>query len=246
MKEFERELADTLEKTATDVGNAAEFAALYLDTDTDWRNNVKALAKNQTLLTDGHKSLQQLNTTLHDLAYRVVLAPLRSRLDIVSAASEWGAAGADTFSLSPMPYITSIGEQLLTLPQQLEPFVANDESDPLLVALQAGPLPNALSLPPNFDGSTVDHWLDSVGKQIALLYLDEIFKIPQLSTKGCAQLSADIEYLCNVMSALDVAPPPQILQTNQLVAMSSDEFEQSANSLDLPADLIARVSKMRK
>jgi hypothetical protein len=243
--EFETELAERLQLAASATGSETIFSTLYLDSVSGWRDTVKQMAKESQLLADGRKSLQGLNTALHEVAYRTVLAPLKSRLEAVAGADEWTAVGGDTFSLSPLSYITGIGEQLLTLPQQLEPFVAQDESDPLLVALQAGPLPDVLALSADFGGSTVDHWLECVGKQLALLYLDEIFKIPKLSDKGCAQLSADIEYLCNVMSALDISPPPLILQTNQLVAMDSDEFARSVGDLDLPTELTTRVSKMR-
>eukprot|EP00038_Savillea_parva_P011484 m.197859 g.197859 ORF g.197859 m.197859 type:complete len:721 (+) comp20248_c0_seq1:124-2286(+) len=246
--EFENELAGKLEQAAVATAVEVRFATLYLDDTSAWRDSVRDLAKGTrggALLEEGRAHMQRLNTALHELAYRSVLAPLKGKLAAVKGATEWSATGGDTFSLSPLPYITGIGEQLLTLPQQLEPFVAQDDSDMLLVALRAGPLPDALALPDEFDGSTVDHWLESIGTQLANLYLDEVFKIGKLSSKGCAQLSADIEYLCNVMSALDITPPAMILQTNQLVAMDADEFAKSARALDLPADLVARVSKMR-
>jgi hypothetical protein len=92
----------------------------------------------------------------------------------------------------------------------------------------------------------VDHWLESVGRQLALLYLDEVLKIPRLSGKGCAQLSADIDYMCNVMSAVDITPPPRMLQLNQLVAMDGQAFAAAVKTgSDIPGDLTARVSKMR-
>jgi hypothetical protein len=45
-----------------------------------------------------------------------------------------------TFSLSPQEYITKIGQYLMTLPQQLEPFTMED-NPAIIAALKHGKLP---------------------------------------------------------------------------------------------------------
>ncbi len=60
----------------------------------------------------------------------------------------------------------------------------------------------------------------------AHLYVQELASIKRLSESGAAQLAADLDYFCNVLTALGVALPPQlvtwqvILCTNPKVQMS--------------------------
>ena len=67
--------------------------------------------------------------TVNDLVYDVLIAKVRARLVNVSVMHVWGAEQEEnafdlpSFSSYASPYVTSIGEYLLTLPQQLEPLI---------------------------------------------------------------------------------------------------------------------------
>lgn len=66
--------------------------------------------------------------TVNELVYDVLISKVRqrlydvSRLPVWSSVEEPSAFPLPTFSSYPQPYVTSIGEYLLTLPQQLEPL----------------------------------------------------------------------------------------------------------------------------
>lgn len=45
----------------------------------------------------------------------------------------------------------------------------------------------------------------------ARLYVQELASIKRLSEGGSAQLAADLDYFCNVLAALGVALPPQLV-----------------------------------
>ncbi len=45
----------------------------------------------------------------------------------------------------------------------------------------------------------------------AELYVRELARIGSLSSAGSAQLAADLDYFCNVLAALGVALPPQLV-----------------------------------
>lgn len=80
--------------------------------------------------------------TVNELVYDVLISKVRqrlsdvSRLPIWSSIEEQGAFPLPTFSAYPQSYVSSVGEYLLTLPQQLEPLaegisssdVNNDEA----------------------------------------------------------------------------------------------------------------------
>lgn len=60
--------------------------------------------------------------------YDVLIFKVKQRLEGVSSLPLWSAAEEEnafdlpSFSAYPLPYIRSVGEYLLTLPQQLEPL----------------------------------------------------------------------------------------------------------------------------
>jgi len=78
-------------------------------------------------LADGFIDVLKLNDAAHLLAYNLALSPILQRLAPLSSNQIWTNQNAteDDFSLSPLPYITKIGELLITLPQYLEPFVSS-------------------------------------------------------------------------------------------------------------------------
>lgn len=65
---------------------------------------------------------------VNELVYDVLISKVRqrlsdvSRLPIWSSVEEQSAFHLPTFSAYPQTYVTSVGEYLLTLPQQLEPL----------------------------------------------------------------------------------------------------------------------------
>ncbi|KAM1471320.1 hypothetical protein COP2_042998 [Malus domestica] len=76
--------------------------------------------------------------TVNELVYDVLISKVRqcfsdvSRLPIWSSVEEQSAYNLPTFSAYPQAYVTSIGEYILTLPQQLEPLtegVSNSDTN---------------------------------------------------------------------------------------------------------------------
>jgi hypothetical protein len=74
-------------------------------------------------------------------------------------------------------------------------------------------------------------WLDVVGLAVTGRLLERVMRIPQLTQKGCEHLSADLNYLVNVFSALGVAGHPHPLVSH---------LAELANLSD--ADLTAHIS----
>lgn len=66
--------------------------------------------------------------TVNELVYDVLMLKVRQRLSEVSRLPTWSSVEEQsahplpTFSAYPQAYIQSVGEYLLTLPQQLEPL----------------------------------------------------------------------------------------------------------------------------
>jgi conserved oligomeric Golgi complex subunit 7 len=72
--------------------------------------------------------------TVNELVYDVLISKVRQRLADVSRMPIWSSVEEPStlplpsFSAYPQAYVTSVGEYLLTLPQQLEPLAENVSS----------------------------------------------------------------------------------------------------------------------
>ncbi|KAI9034517.1 Golgi complex component 7-domain-containing protein [Hyaloraphidium curvatum] len=185
--------------------------------------------------------LEQLTRSAHRLVFDASFMPIEREFETFAslpwsaneaspvAGSRRGMMELPQFSLNPSPYITRIGEHLLTLPQQMELYQDDEglcyraELLPHLELLK--PAAEAESAPTDPDAGgepTTPVQEDPLALPPAALYLTalalgtqqllvkSVVALPALSDKGARQLSADAGYLANVVSALDVEVLPTV------------------------------------
>jgi hypothetical protein len=246
--EFETELRELT--TTADAGAGAGVAAVDSRTRASYTAAAAQLGRPGPALPVSDGKLAGLNEALHALTFETVLAPLVRRLTDLGSKSEWMEEGEAGFSLSPLAYVTVVGEQLLALPQQLEPFMGGEEegaANLVAIALSASKLP-VTAVFDTADGellSVADEWLGAAAQGVMNTYVEQILKIKKVTGNGAAQLSADIDYLCNVLSALDVSPSTDITHANQLLSVDSAEFAAMAAELAPETNLLKTIKKMR-
>ncbi|GAB2294114.1 Golgi transport complex subunit 7 [Dionaea muscipula] len=181
--------------------------------------------------------------TVNELVYDVLISKVRQRLSDVSRMPVWSsvdepsAFALPSFSAYPQPHVTSVGEYLLTLPQQLEPLaegsgVAGDDTNAEEAQYFA------------------TEWMFKVAEGATAIYLEQLRGIQYITDRGAQQLSVDIEYLSNVLSALSM-PIPIVLSTFQTcLSTPRDQLSDliksdSGNELDLPtANLVCKMRSM--
>lgn len=179
--------------------------------------------------------------TVNELVYDVLISKVRqrlsdvSRLPIWSAVEEQSAFNLPSFSAYPQSYVTSVGEYLLTLPQQLEPLAEGISSTDA-----------------NTDEAQffATEWMFKVAEGATALYTEQLRGINHVTDRGAQQLSVDIEYLSNVLSALSM-PIPSVLATFQTCLSTPREQlkdlvqSDSGNQLDMPtANLVCKMRRV--
>ncbi|KAL5744305.1 hypothetical protein ACOSP7_027165 [Xanthoceras sorbifolium] len=179
--------------------------------------------------------------TVNELVYDVLISKVRqrlsdvSRLPIWSSVEEQSAYHLPTFSAYPQSYVTSVGEYLLTLPQQLEPLaegISNSDA--------------------NNDEAQffATEWMFKVAEGATALYMEQLRGILYITDHGAQQLSVDIEYLSNVLSALSVPIPPALATFHTCLSTPRDQLKDVlksdlGNQLDLPtANLICKIRRV--
>ncbi|KAK6250445.1 hypothetical protein SCA6_004450 [Theobroma cacao] len=179
--------------------------------------------------------------TVNELVYDVLISKVRqrlsdvSRLPIWSAVEEQSAFPLPTFSAYPQSYVTSVGEYLLTLPQQLEPLAEGISNS------------DASNEEAQFFAT---EWMFKVAEGSTALYMEQLRGIQYITDRGAQQLSVDIEYLSNVLSALSMPIPPVLATFQTCFGTPRDQLKDllksdSGNQLDLPtANLVCKIRRV--
>ncbi|KAG6402688.1 hypothetical protein SASPL_134892 [Salvia splendens] len=179
---------------------------------------------------------------VNELVYDVLILKVRqhfndlSNLPIWSSVEEASAYPVPSFSAYPQSYVNNVGEYLLTLPQQLEPLaegISNSDTNAEDAQFFA------------------TEWMFKVGEGAAALYIEQLRGIQKITDRGAQQLSVDIEYLSNVLSALSMPTPPVLATFQTCFSTPRDQLKDlvksdSGNQLDLPtANLVCKMRGVR-
>ncbi|MCO5569270.1 hypothetical protein L7F22_022982 [Adiantum nelumboides] len=182
---------------------------------------------------------------VNDLVYDVLIAKVRARLNNMAFLSVWGAEKEEnafdlpSFSAYASPHVTSMGEYLLTLPQQLEPVMMGGDGQTLDTGGD-----NA------YDSQFfATEWMFKVAEGATSLYTDQLRGIQFLSDRGAQQLSADIDYLSKVLSALSMQVPPVLATFQACLQVPKEKLTEfikldSSKHLDLATAKL--ICKMRR
>ncbi|XP_006730882.1 conserved oligomeric Golgi complex subunit 7 [Leptonychotes weddellii] len=209
-------------------------------------------SSNYNLLSASRMALTRLNQQAHQLAFDSVFLRIKQQLLLVSKMDSWGTAGIGetltddlpTFSLTPLEYISNIGQYIMSLPLNLEPFVTQEDSA-LELALHAGKLP----FPPEQGDelpeldNMADNWLGSIARATMQTYCDVILQIPELTLHSTKQLATDMDYLINVMDALGLQPSRTLQNIVTLLKTKPEDYRQVSKGL--PRRLATTVANMR-
>ncbi|KAG2607864.1 conserved oligomeric Golgi complex subunit 7-like [Panicum virgatum] len=173
--------------------------------------------------------------TVNELVYDVLISKVRQRLSDVarlpiwSSVEEQGGLPLPSFSAYPQAYVTSVGEYLLTLPQQLEPLAEGISGN------EAG----------NDEAQFfATEWIFKVAEGATALFMEQLRGIHYITDRGAQQLAADIEYLNNVLSALSMPIPPFLSTFHSCVSTPRDQVRgliksDGGSQLDLPTTHLA-------
>ncbi|XP_063170728.1 conserved oligomeric Golgi complex subunit 7 isoform X2 [Candoia aspera] len=225
----------------------AEYAALL-----ETLYMLKEKGTSHSLLSVPRSAFARLNQLAHQLAFDSVFLRIKQQLLLGAKMESWSASSAGEiltddlpgFSLTPLEYISNIGQYIMSLPLHLEPFVTQE--DPALeLALHAGKLP----FPPE-PGDEVpeldnmaDYWLGALARATMQTYCEVILQIPELTPHSTKQLATDIEYLINVMDALGLQPSKALQDTVALLKTKPEDYKQAARNF--PRRLAGKIAAMR-
>lgn len=185
------------------------------------------------------QTIQQVAKDCHEMLLRNVFAPIEGyfkQLEINDTNSS-SAADLPDFSLTPMNYVTEIGQFLVTLPQHLEPLLLQP-SKPLKLALELSDESYCENIP------GADVLLSIIADETCSVYGLKIRQITSVSEGEAKQLATDIEYLGSVLEELGFTLSNHLKQTVQLLKAKPQNYLAAASS-NADHKLIAHIRQMR-
>ena len=202
-----------------------------------------------SLLPVAKQRIAELNQQAQKLTFDAAFAYVKRKLS--SAILQAGSGDDDAIvtelprcSVSPSESATRVGQYLMTLPQHLESFAADDSTTSdksLQVALLAGHLPFAPD--PDLD-NMADKWLSSVVQATEHTYVEAVTHIDKLLPSAARQLVADLDYMINVIESLGMTASGQLVNLRDLLD-AEDEEEFKERSKEVSRRLIDVVGQMR-
>lgn len=217
---------------------------------------------------DVSTDFERLVNVVHRVVYETMFSGVVHRFRSFNS-SDLGSEGPDAdtsvegFSSSPLRYATEVADYLMTIPQQLEPFVPDEDEtkyampNSLYTFCKAG---NNGGQKKNDDRDGKDEkdewdmsfagmWIGVLAIGTMELYVEKICNLSKLSESGTRQLATDAEYLCNVIGSMGVAQTPEMALICRLLECKKNmaSFTEAAkgfNSAD-HRKLIRRVAAVR-
>lgn len=173
----------------------------------------------------------------HQMVLRLIFSPIENffkKLEI--SDSNTVANDLPDYSFTPHEYITEIGSELLTLPQNLEPFLLNPAL-PLKVALEMSDPSYKDNIP------CADVLLSLIADETCALYQEKIMHISTITDGGAKQLATDIDYLTSILEELGLTISSQLKQISSLLKIKGESYLSVSAGID--ARLVARIRQMR-
>ncbi|CAG7821092.1 unnamed protein product [Allacma fusca] len=159
--------------------------------------------KKETLLGRAVTQMKKLCRDSTQLVLRVTAEPIQGQL-----GRSFQVGDSSLKEAIPSEYITQMGEYLMLLPQNLEPFIVSENS-----AI-------SFAFDQNSDEigrSPVDFILTSLAGIICNLYTDRIMQILTLTDGQAKQLAQDIDYLASVLEDLGLKLTSDLLEISKLL-----------------------------
>lgn len=227
---------------------------------------------------DVANDLQTVVDTVQRVVYDAMFHGVTQRFASFNRRELWSGDGLDGdggmagFSSSPLRYATEVADYLMTIPQQLEPFVPDEEdaryATPSSVYMfSKGGKARGRTQADEADGdggkeedtggvgaedanrSFAGMWISVLSIGTMELYVEKICNLAKLSEGGTRQLATDADYMCNVAASLGVVATVEMALVCRLLECKKDStsFMEAAEGYDSAEHrkLIRRVAAVR-
>eukprot|EP01114_Cavostelium_apophysatum_P016213 TRINITY_DN455_c0_g1_i1.p1 TRINITY_DN455_c0_g1~~TRINITY_DN455_c0_g1_i1.p1 ORF type:complete len:742 (+),score=173.09 TRINITY_DN455_c0_g1_i1:323-2548(+) len=206
------------------------------------------------LLPTPTQLMSSFAASVHNFVFDTIFSFIRDTMAGIPSLEVWSSQpqisplNLPTFSLAPLDYITQIGQHLLTLPHQLEPFSAADSSlsfDPKGIENLNNILDNDKQVPRNisFDvGESADKLDESFADGTKPVELsnsmnqdddDNTFAFQWISAVGRGAMSLYVQKIAEIPTLSDLGSKQLITDIGYLITVLSALGVPTENSLEL-------------
>lgn len=202
----------------------------------DFNKYIARLSSNDLVIFEScFQTIESVTKDAHEMLLRNVFAPIEGYFKQLEI-NESSSLDLPDFSLTPLTYITEIGQFLLTLPQHLEPLLLQPAT-PLKIALELSDDSYKENVP------SADILLSIIADETCSVYQLKIRQIDSISDSEAKQLATDIEYLGSVLEEIGLTLSSHLKQTVQLLKAKPQSYLTA--SLGADPKLVTSIRQMR-
>lgn len=208
-------------------------------------------------LDSGTSDFESFINLVHRVVYDTMFAGVKERFasfnaqELLSVDALDGDGNLHGFSSAPLGYATEVAEFLMTIIQQLEPFVPDEEESNFTAPTSPYAFCNSGSARKHASGASMigngasddldqecadndaldedgttlpfaSMWISALAIGTMELYVEKICNVPKMSDAGTKQLATDADYICNIIASLGVPPTSDMALTRKLLECNSD------------------------
>lgn len=182
------------------------------------------------------QTIESVAKDSHEMLLRNVFAPIEGYFKQLEINDTSSSPDLPDFSLTPLTYVTEIGQFLLTLPQHLEPLLLQP-AKPLKIALELSDESYKENVP------SADILLSIIADETCSVYQLKIRQIKSITDGEAKQLATDIEYLGSVLEEIGLTLSSHLKQTVQLLKVKPQNYRAASSGVD--PKINASIRQMR-
>eukprot|EP00474_Spongospora_subterranea_P003000 CRZ03458.1 hypothetical protein [Spongospora subterranea] len=177
---------------------------------------------------------QALVGTMKGVAFDSLLLEVRNLLQGFATLPVWSSPSPSrtspsfpVFSTQPSDYVTKIGDHLFGVVQLLEAQIKQGGDD-------------------DSDDDGLLHWLEKLVNTTVQLLFASTKALTHLSQSGTRQLATDLEYLINIVSALGIDVPPNLVVVHNSLIEDQPAASSAYNGNQRDAQLVEQLRLIRQ
>jgi hypothetical protein len=224
----------THESTSQAFVNHSLHFHLLIGRDINTHELLKDSLSSKSRIHEVVAATKHISDSCRDLVLHMLCVKMKASIAKILTLKEWDSVvkrsllGLPSFASNPSDYVVEIGEEMISIAQQLEIHHAPSGSQDAI------------------DMDNVLVWLQKVGDLACEMIVESVLKIPTVSSKGSKQLIIDLDHFLGVFKVLGLAPTSSLTLLREAYEAPKDSIKDLISRNPDEEALVTKIFSSRK